>query len=159
MHRFRSRRSTTARIPLRRAVWSWSSCCSRPRPVWATVRPRFSRSTFSRSRRASTTTRATRTMTCSSWRAAFPRSVCSRISRSSMRRLTCSITSRVIRRPRSAIWAAARVLCPMCAIRPVRSPTVAATCRSRRSTCRALQSAATAIWTGSSRILTARSTS
>ena len=112
----------------------------------ATVRPRFSRFIFSRSRKALTTTRATRTTTCSSWHAAFPRSACSRISHSSMRRLTCSITSRVIRRPRSATWAAARVLCPTCAIRPVRLPTAAATCRSRRSTCRASQSAATAIW-------------
>ena len=42
--------------------------------------------------------------------------------------------------------------------RPARSPTAAATCRSRRSTCRASRSAATAIWTGSSRISTARST-
>lgn len=54
---------------------------------------------------------------------------------------------------------AARVLCPMCAIRPVRSPTAAATCRSRRSTSRASQSAVTAIWTGSLRTSTARSTS
>ncbi len=40
--------------------------------VWATAKHPFSRFIFSRSRKASTTTRAIRTTTCSSWRCAAP---------------------------------------------------------------------------------------
>ena len=153
-------RSTTARIPRRRAVWSWSSCCSRPRPVWATARRRSSRFISSRSRKASTTTRATRTTTCSSWPAAcrakrmFP----------NFSFLDAPFNLQYYKpgHPETEVGymgCRTRVMAnvydpdPRDHLRP-RQPVA-----SRRSTCRASPSAATAIWTGSSRISTARSTS
>ena len=70
-------------------------------------KPPSSPSTSLKLRTASTIIPESQTMTCSSWLAGSAPSACSPISPLLTPPITCSTTSRAIRKPRSPIWAAA----------------------------------------------------